>query len=78
MISTGANITNSTDSLRKVTVIYLHDSLRNPRPVISSAIRQLRVAREIDGKQYGLLKRRLPYIVCGIFNPRYRRTENFA
>lgn len=78
MISTGANITNRADSLRKVTVKYLHDSLRNPRPVISSAIRQLRVAREIDGKQYGLLKRRLPYIVCGMFNPPYRRTENFA
>ena len=78
MISPGANITNRADSLRKVTVKYLHDSLRNPRPVISSAIRQLRVAREIDGKQYGLLKRRLPYIVCGMFNPPYRRTENFA
>lgn len=78
MISTGVNITNSAEPLRKVTVKYLHDSLRNPRPEISSAIRQLRIAREIDVKQYGLLKRRLPYIVCGMFNPPYRRTENFA
>lgn len=78
MISIGANITNSAEPLHKVTVKYLHDSLRNPRPEIASAIRQLRVAREIDGKQYSLLKRRLPYIVCGMFNPPYRRTENFA
>lgn len=78
MISTGTNITNSADPLHKVTVKYLYDSLRNPRPVVSSAVRQLRVVREIDGKQYSLLKRRLPYIVCGMFNPSYRRTENFA
>lgn len=78
MISAGANITGSADMLRKVTVKYFYDSLRNPRPEIVSAIRQLRVAREIDGKQYNILKRRLPYLVCGMFNPPYRRTENFA
>lgn len=78
MISAGVNITSGADPLRKVTVKYFYDSLRNPRPEILSSIRQLRIAREIDGKQYNLLKRRLPYLVCGMFNPPYRKTENFA
>ena len=64
MISAGVNITSGADPLRKVTVKYFYDSLRNPRPEILSSIRQLRIAREIDGKQYNLLKRRLPYLVC--------------
>lgn len=78
MISTGENITSGADMLRKVTVKYVYDALRNPRPQLLSAIRQLRIVREIDGKQYSLLKRQLPYLVCGMFNPSYRKTENFA
>lgn len=78
MISAGTNIASSADPLRKITVKYFYDSLRNPRPEIASSIRQLRLVREIDSKQYNLLKRRLPYLVCGMFNPPYRRTENFA
>lgn len=78
MISIGGNITSNADPLRKVTVKYVYDALRNPRPEIVSAIRNLRIVREIDGKQYSVLKRQLPYLVCGHFNPAYRRTENFA
>ncbi len=64
--------------LQKVPVKYVYDCLRNPRPEIKSAIRQLRIIREIDSKQYSALKRQLPYIVCGMFNPPYRKNENFA
>ncbi|MCM0721970.1 CRISPR-associated primase-polymerase type B [Parabacteroides sp. W1-Q-101] len=78
MISVGSNITGSADLLHKVTIKYLYDSLRNPRQEILSAIRKLRIVKEIDDKQYSLLKRRLPYLVCGMFNPPYRRIENFA
>lgn len=78
MISAGINIIANADPLRKVPVKSVYDSLRNPRPNIVSAIRQLRIVREIDEKQYGALKRQLPYLVCGMFNPPYRKTENFA
>lgn len=78
MISIGKNITSSADMLQKVPVKYVYDCLRNPRPEIKSAIRQLRIIREIDSKQYSALKRQLPYIVCGMFNPPYRKNENFA
>ena len=78
MISAGINIIANADQLHKVPVKSVYDSLRNPRPNIVSAIRQLRIVREIDEKQYGALKRQLPYLVCGMFNPPYRKTENFA
>lgn len=64
--------------LQKVPVKYVYDCLRNPRPEIESAIRQLRIIREIDAKQYTALKRQLPYMVCGMFNPPYRKSDNFA
>ena len=78
MVSVGANIANNTSALQKVTVKYVFDSVRHPRPAIASQIRQLRIIRELDNKQYNLLKRQLPYFVCAMFNPPYRKTENFA
>ncbi|MFI3298136.1 MAG: CRISPR-associated primase-polymerase type B [bacterium] len=78
MLLAGGNITSQNDKLNKITVDYLYNSLRNPRPEILSKIRQLRIVRNLDTKQYSQLKRQLPYIVCGIFSPLFRRTENFA
>ena len=74
----GTKITNPNDTLHKITVEYLYNSLRNPRTDIEAKIRQLRVIRNIDKSAYSRCKRELPYIVCGVFNPPYRRTENFA
>ena len=56
MISTGVNIISNVDLLHKVQVKSVYDSLRNPRPEIVAAIRQLRIVREIDGKQYNAEK----------------------
>ena len=78
MLSVGTNITSQADALKKVQVEYLYRSLRNPKPEINAKINQLRIIRNIDSKKYSLLKRQLPYVVCGMFNPPYRRTENFA
>ena len=78
MISAGTNIISNADSLQKVTIRHLFDSLRNPHPEVLAKIRQLRIVRELDSKQYNVLKRQLPYFVCGIFNPNFRKTENFA
>lgn len=78
MLSVGSNLISQTDALKKVKVDYLYHSLRNPKPVISSKISQLRIVRNLDEKQYALLKRQLPYVVCAMFNPPYRKTENFA
>lgn len=74
----GKNITSGSDELKKIQEEYLFNSIRHPKPELSAHIRQLRTVYNIDRKQYSALKRSLPYIVCGIFNPPYRRTENFA
>lgn len=78
MLSVGVNIVSQADELKKVKVDYLYHSLRNPKPVISARINQLRIIRNLNAKQYSMLKRQLPYVVCASFNPPYRRTENFA
>lgn len=78
MIQVGANIISKEDLLQKVKVEYLYHSLCNPKPAIEAKIRQLRIVRDLDAKQYAILKKQLPYVVCGIFHPPYRRTENFG
>lgn len=78
MISAGKNITGSADALQKVTVKYLYDSLRNPKPELEATIRQLRIVHDLDAKKYSSLKRQLPYVVCGMFNPPFRKNSNFA
>ncbi len=78
MLYAGTNIQSSADQLKKIPVEYLYHSLVNPKQDISMMIRQLRNVRDMDEKKYKVLKKQLPYITCGCFNPPYRRTENFA
>lgn len=78
MLLFGTNIQSTADELRKVQEAYLYNSLRNPKPAIAAAVRQLRIVYSMDAKGYAQLKRRLPYFVCGQFNPAFRRKENFA
>ena len=78
MISFGKNIISSADQLQKISVESFYRALRTPKPETVAQIRQLRIVRMVDAKSYGTLKRQLPYVVCGIFNPPFRRGENFA
>ena len=78
MISFGKNLTSGTDSLEKIPVRQLYNMLHNPNSDTISLLRQLRVVKELDRKQYATLKRRLPYVIAATFNPAFRLTENFA
>lgn len=78
MISIGNNVANINDALKKITVRYLCDAIRNPKPDIVARIRQLRIVKQLNPSQYANLKKTLPYFVCAMFNPPYRKTENFA
>lgn len=78
MISTGANIRSSIDTLKKCSVEYLFNAIRNPKQEIAHQIRQLRIIRDLNPSQYSMQKGQLPYVVCGIFNQSIRKTENFA
>ena len=75
---TGSNLLSPIDKMVKVQEDYIYHSLRKPKPVIEARIRQLRTAYQINPKMYAQQKRSLPYLVCGMFNPPHRRTENFA
>ena len=74
----GKNVTSNGDKLVKVTEEYVYHTLQHPNADLAARIRQLRTVRDLDVKQYGLLKKQLPYLVCGVFAPPYRNTENFA
>lgn len=74
----GQHVMAKDDALHKIKVEYLYHKLIKPDAEIESRIRQLRIIRDLDNSQYSQLKRQLPYVVCGLFSPPYRRTENFG
>ncbi|HAJ99939.1 MAG TPA: hypothetical protein DCM62_07930 [Bacteroidales bacterium] len=74
----GQNIVSQNDALKKITLAEFARLIKTPNPQLSSKIEQLRTVQLIDKKRYQALKKMLPYVTCGIFNPQYRRTENFA
>lgn len=78
MIMFGNNIQSADDPLKKIEVSELYNRIIHPEAYVEAKIRQLRIAYQIAPKQYNEQKRTLPYIVCGIFNPPYRNTENFG
>lgn len=78
MISAAANIKSVTEELKKMPIRHLYDATRNPRDSTKALLRQLRIVRQLNPNQYSALKQQLPYFVCAMFNPPYRRTENFA
>ena len=78
MLSFGKHITQKDDLLSPIEVQQFYNAVTQPDEVTFSLISRLRLVRTIDKKQYGTMKRELPYAVCGIFNPPYRRIENFG
>ena len=78
MIMFGTNIQSVDDPLVKMQESELYKRIAHPEAYVDAKIRQLRIAYQIAPKQYNEQKRTLPYIVCGIFNPPYRKTENFG
>ncbi|MDD4192764.1 MAG: CRISPR-associated primase-polymerase type B [Mangrovibacterium sp.] len=78
MLQAGKLITQINDPLIKVQPEYLYHAVKKPKPEIEVMIRQLRLVRTIDENRYRNLKKQLPYVTCGIFNPPFRKTENFG
>lgn len=78
MIYLGKNIKSSQDVLQSVAIDLVARSIQTPKPETLALIRQLRIIRSIDANKYKTIKLQLPYLVCGTFNPPYRKTENFA
>ncbi len=78
MLQAGKLITQINDPLVKIQPEYLYHAVKNPKPEVAAAIRQLRLVHSIDENRYRQMKKQLPYVTCGIFNPPFRRTENFG
>ncbi|MBQ1872944.1 MAG: CRISPR-associated primase-polymerase type B [Succinivibrionaceae bacterium] len=78
MIMLGSSIQAPADRLQKVQEEYLLSMLRHPGTELASLVQSLRGVGQADRDRHEQLKKKLPYAVCGIFNPRCRRKENFA
>lgn len=78
MISCGNNIRSIEENLQKVRVDYLYQCIRVPRTDVAEKIARLRIIKGLDAKMYATQKRELPFFVCGMFTPAFRRKENFA
>ena len=77
-LSTGKNIKAAGDPLQPMSIDELHETLAHPQESLAAQIRQLQTVRFLDEKLYKEAKKALPYLVCGSFNPHYRKIENFA
>ncbi len=66
------------DKLELISLDQLADIISKPLFNLDQKTSNLRRVGGIDKKAYQALKKDLPYVTCGIFNPAIRRTENFA
>lgn len=78
MIMFGTNIQSADNMLTKMQESDFYQRLTQPDADLAARVRQLRIAYQIAPKQYSEQKLTLPFVVCGIFNPPYRKTENFG
>lgn len=78
MLQFGKNITAVADPLRNIEINELVTLILKPDDKLRSTIQQLRTIMSIDAGKYRQMKTILPYFVCGIFNPPFRKTENFG
>ena len=78
MLYIGTQITAAADLLAPISEEELLCRINTPNTDVHRLTEQLQTVRSVDKKQYDSVKKRLPYFVCGCFNPAIRRTENFA
>ena len=78
MLSYGKNLTSPADSLVCISLEQLHQMLLHPEKAVENTLRQLRIIRTLDTKQYARVKRTLPYVVCARFEPAFRRIDHFV
>lgn len=74
----GSQITSAADKLTKIFPEDLYTLIAHPSAELRNQVQTLRSIQSFDEAQYRKLKTRLPYICSSVFNPPYRKTENFA
>lgn len=78
MLSIGYFITQAQDKLEKISPDEIVKRITANSGKLYENIIQLRNLMSIDLIAYRKMKTMLPYIVCGNFNPQFRKSENFA
>lgn len=78
MLMSGSQITQPGDQLRKISPEALFQAISSPKQEFRDMLRQISILSTVDKNQYAAVKKKLPYFVCGIFHPPYRKKENFA
>lgn len=74
----GNNITQVGDQLLTISIEKTFQAIVNPKQEYQDLMQQLQTLCSVDKTQYAIIKKKLPYIVCGKFHPAYRKKENFA
>ena len=78
MISFGKHIRQANDPLTKLPLETVYHKIKAPHQKFIDFINQLRVVATIDATKYRQLKVKLPYLVAGVFNPNFRKNNNFV
>lgn len=66
------------DKLTEINYVELFQKVTDVSSVLVCKTNQLRRLGGIDTKGYQNMKKSLPYFTCGLFNPPFRKTENFT
>ncbi|MCF8222303.1 MAG: virulence protein E [Bacteroidales bacterium] len=78
MIMAGKKINDPFDALKKISIEYFYKSVKEPKSELANRINSIRKVKQLNPEKFSQLKKTLPYIVCGIFSPPFRKTENFS
>lgn len=78
MISLGKAIRQPNDPLIKIELRVLAAKIKRPKPDFVNLIQQLRNVKNLDAAKYRQMKTQLPYVVAAVFNPPFRKIQNFA
>ena len=74
----GKQITRSGDQLFPVSLSRLFVGISKPKQEFKDKIMRLRSVKAFSPDKYRMLKKDLPYFVCGAFHPKIRRREHFV
>lgn len=78
MLTIGYNIKQKDDKLRQISLEEVYKMLYAPKQDVIELIGHLHRLKALDTNAYRNQKTRLPYIVPSLFNPPFRKTENFG
>jgi hypothetical protein len=78
MLLLGLNITSPGDKLQPISIERFFQGIQDSKQTFKDQISQLRSIATMDINKYRDLKKKLPYVVCGMFHPLIRRKENFS